>query len=247
MGPYAELSRLLVGPSIAVLLAGCATTATSSPATTPVATVAPSPTGSMATARGAHTATLLPDGRVLVAGGASTAGEEGLGGLLAGAETYDPASGTFVGTGPLATARAGATATLLSDGRVLVAAGFDVPRPGAVSTLRAAEIYDPASGTFGPTGSLVTARYLHTATLLPDGRVLITGGFDPEAGYLASAEIYDPANGTFVGTGPLTAGRYGHTATLLPDGRVLVAGGFDRGAGYLASAEIFDPVSGTFV
>jgi hypothetical protein len=260
-------NRLLVGSSIVVLLAGCAPDVTPSPSTTAVATAAPTPAaatlpptsapspgagpaGSMATARGGHTATLLPDGRVLVAGGASSVADGAVGGVVALAEIYVPATGTFAATGSMATARLGHTATPLADGRVLVAAGLDVPRPGAVSDLATAEICDPASGTFVPTGPMAAARDGTTATLLPDGRVLVAGGFDREAGYLATAEIYDPATGTFGPTGPLATARWRHTAALLPDGRVLVAGGFAREAGgpaYLATAEIYDPATATFV
>ena len=183
-------------------------------------------TGSLATARDGHTATLLPNGKVLVAGGAGSSGS------LASAELYDPASGTWTATGSLATARDGHTATLLPNGKVLVAGGAD-----SSGSLASAELYDPASGTWTATGSLATARYHHTATLLPNGKVLVAGGYG-NSGSLASAELYDPASGTWTATGSLATARDRHTATLLPNGKVLVAGGYDS-SGSLASAELY--------
>ncbi|MGH8094559.1 MAG: kelch repeat-containing protein [Chthoniobacterales bacterium] len=182
-------------------------------------------TGSLATAREFHTATLLPNGMVLVAGGN--------GNFLASAELYDPATGTWTATGSLATARALHTATLLPNGMVLVAGG--VGNPGYLAS---AELYDPATGTWTATGSLATGRDYHTATLLPNGMVLVAGGSDNNA--LASAELYDPATGIWTATGSLATARYYHTATLLSNGMVLVAGGVDNTNSPLASAELYD-------
>ena len=86
-------------------------------------------------------------------------------------------------------------------------------------------MYDPASGTWSATGSLATARVYHTATLLPNGKVLVAGGADTRGDYVASAELYDQASGTWTTTGSLNTARFAHTATLLPNGKVLVAGG----------------------
>jgi hypothetical protein len=136
--------------------------------------------------------------------------------------------------------RAAHTATRLADGRVLVTGGF---RSGEV-TLASAELYDPQTGTFSPTGQMTSVRSGHTATLLKNGLVLFTGGFDDEAP-VRTAELYDPATGRFERTGSLTAPRGGATATLLRDGRVLVAGGYD-GDNSLASADLYDPRTGRF-
>jgi hypothetical protein len=194
-----------------------------------------SATGSLATARFGHTATLLTSGRVLVAGGSSQVGP----GPFASAELYDPVTGTWSATGSLATAHVYHSATLLPSGRVLVAGGF-----GDSSVyLASAELYDPGTGTWSATGSLAAARERHTATLLPSGRVLVTGGGLFQL--LASAELYDPVTGTWSATGSLATARFGHTATLLSSGRVLVTGGYS-GSAYLASAELYDPDTGTW-
>ena len=198
-----------------------------------------SATGSLATARGDQTATPLPNGKVLIAGGA------GFPGALSSAELYDTATGTFSATGGLATGRIGPTATLLPSGKVLIAGGLS----GYSGTVyfSSAELYDPASGTFSTTGSLATGRSYQTATLLPNGKVLVVGGFGSAAvPYLSSAELYDPASGTFSATGSLANGRYVHTATLLPNGKVLIAGGYGTPSGTLSSAELYDPATGTF-
>jgi Galactose oxidase, central domain/Kelch motif len=202
-----------------------------------------SPTGSMATPREVHTATLLADGRVLITGGADYQAH-----AVASAELYDPKTGKFSPTGSMTTARAFHTATLLADGRVLVGGGSPAAW-GTTVHLASAEIYDPKTGTFTATGSMITERDFDTATLLADGRVLVAGGSGLTQEDLASAEIYDPKTRTFTATGSMTDGREYQTATLLADGRVLVVGG---GSDYttrmfLASAEVYDPTTGTFI
>ncbi|MGH8092113.1 MAG: post-COAP-1 domain-containing protein, partial [Chthoniobacterales bacterium] len=140
-------------------------------------------------------------------------------------------------TGSLHTGREAHTATLLSDGRVLVAGGFGT----SYNTLASAELYDPATGNWTYTGTLNTGREWHTSTFFTDGEVLVAGGFG-YGGSLASAELYDPATGNWTVTGSLNTGRWWHTATLLSDGRVLVAGGEHISYGpSLASAELYDP------
>jgi hypothetical protein len=165
--------------------------------------------------------------------------------MIASAELYDRATGTFSPMGSMTTARAGHTATLLSDGRVLIAGGRSAVSGGSYSSLTSAELYDPATGTFSPIGSMSVARFQYTATLLQDGRVLVAGGEETNGEVVASAELYDPTTGSFRRTGSMAAPRYWHTAALLSDGRVLIAGG-DDGSKSLASAELYDPGTGGF-
>ena len=204
-------------------------------------------TGSMVVARSGHTATLLPDGKVLVAGGSLS--------VQSSAELYDPSSGTWAATGNMVVARSGHTATLLPDGKVLVAGG-------SLSVQSSAELYDPSTGTWAATGNMVVARSGHTATLLPDGKVLVAGGFDvtkaPGIGgspeIVATAELYDPSTEIWSATGIMSTARRDHTATRLINGKVLVVGGYrnaipggdERGPEGLKTAELYDPGTGTW-
>src|SRR5262245_22741849 len=199
-------------------------------------------TGSLITARSYHTATLLPKGTVLVAGGFGDGYFDG------SAEIYTPTDGTFTATASLTTARYHYTATLLSDGKVLAAGGgtaIDI-------TLYSAELYDPATATWIATGNLMGQRQSHTATLLAHGKVLVAAGFvtdsygGPDGTYIATAELYDPPSGTWTATGSLITARSGHKATLLTSGKVLVAGGYNNIVGALASAELYDPATGAW-
>lgn len=203
---------------------------------------------SMVHARYAHRAALLPDGRLLLTGGLPLTGSDVI--ALAACEVYDPAQGTFSPASAMSVPRAGHTATVLADGRVLVIGGqdstclFGCP----LQVWQTAELYDPATGTFQPTGAMAQRRFNHTATLLPDGRVLVAGGTTPDlpaTDVSSLVEIYDPATGQFQAVGQLLRPRSQHTATLLGDGTVLLAGGLTAGEGTLASAtvEAFNPAT----
>ena len=188
----------------------------------------------MSTRRARPSTTLLANGNVLIAGGEDHDARDA---ALASAEIFDANTLRFRLTGTLHCARSGQTATLLSDGRVLMAGG------GNSVLLAGAELYDPKTETFTETGSLITPRYKHTAGLLPDGRVLVAGGSDQRdwSGNLSSAEIYDPRTGRFSAAASLNDSRFKlpDEAVQLPSGKLLVAGGSKQ-------AEIFDPVSGRF-
>jgi len=190
------------------------------------------------------TATLLPDGRVLLTAEPA-------------AQVYDPVAGTFsragtmlTGTGILGIPQyiSGQTATLLDDGRVLLTGGAHED----IGRFKSAELYDPATSSFAATGGMAFVRDGHTATLLPNGTVLVTGG-ESVAGCavlsLGSAEIYDRTKGSFTSAGRMNVRREFHTATRLVDGRVLVTGGLTFDGGLcggvtvvnLASAELYSP------
>jgi hypothetical protein len=196
-------------------------------------------TGAMKEARYRPTVTLMSDGRVLLTGGVNTT-------FLVSAEIYNPFTNTFILTSSMSTARARHTATRLSDGKILVVGGCantESNRMVCDNYLKSAEIYDPVEGTFEDTGELNEARAEHSASLLPDGRVLIAGGTDGNA-VLATAEIYDPETGAFTYTNRMGIARKEHTATVMSNGRILLAGGYS--GGYLSNAEIFDPSVGAF-
>ena len=212
-------------------------------------------TGSMVTPRAGHTATLLLDGKVLVAGG----GDYGDDWTMASAELYDPVSGTWTATGTMLAkvgprnSSSNQVATLLRDGRVLVE-GFVVvdcaiDGSGPCAFVSDVELYDPGSGTWTATGTMADAREGFTATLLPDGMVLVSGGVRLVSGSisdvaLASAELYDPVTGTWSVAATMAVPRADHAATLLLDGKVLVAGGGSNPlATDLLSAELYGPGS----
>jgi WD40 repeat protein len=175
----------------------------------------------MHAARSGHTATLLPSGKVLVAGGGGGS-----------AEVYDPQTGRWTVTGSMHTARGGHTATLLPNGTVLVAGG---------SGGSSAEVYDPRTGRWTVTASMHEGREAHTATLLSNGEVLVAGGQGNglPSQTLSSAELYDPRTSRWMVTTPMHDARYGHTATLLRDGTVLVAGTCCASADRDSSVELY--------
>ena len=199
------------------------------------------PTAPMSTARAFHTATLLPDGEVLVAGGASIYhGSRGT--VVATAEIYDPKSGTWHSAAGMSVARYHHVATPLADGRVLVAGGWALTT-NSDKSLATAEIYDPAAGKWTATGSMATGRARGRVATLPDGRVLVVGGVDPAYHVMATTEIWDSSSGRWLATGRLGAAVMWPAVAVLQDGRVLLAGGaLDVVAGHETSASaIFTP------
>jgi hypothetical protein len=217
----------------------------------------------MVCARDFHTATLLNNGKVLLAGGRFNGGTGEV--SISCAEAYDRAAGTFTPAGNLTTVRALHTATLLPSGKVLIAGGIVESNGNSIGT---AELYDPNNATTpftATTGALSTARGDHTATLLTTGpnagKVLIAGGLLSTSGVpvlqtLTSAEIYDPSTDTFTNSASqMTQGRYRYRATLLKNGKILLAGGlssFQASPGgfttnnILNSAELYDPTADSF-
>jgi hypothetical protein len=203
------------------------------------------PTGSMGTARRAHNANRLVDGRVLVAGGWNTNNATPLSSAEIFDQTANSGIGAYVATGSMSSARTSHTASTLDDGRVLIVGGWDNN-----GNLNSAEIFDPAQnanvGGFSATGSMSTVRSHHSAELLLDGTVLISGGYGGAGFPIASAEIFDPNSGSFsYTTGSMSWGRIFHTSTRLNDGTVLITGGQDSNGG-LPYAEIYDPATKMF-
>jgi hypothetical protein len=193
----------------------------------------------MSAARSYHTATLLPNGKVLVAGGQNSSG------VANSAELFDPATGKWTSTGAMTTSRSYHTATLLPNGKVLVAGG--ATQTGFSSITASAELYDPTTGTWTSTGTMTTARGYHVAVLLANGKVLVAGGGINNAAVITSAsEIYDPATGTWTPANAMTSPRAGFAGVLLTNGKVLVAGGQSVINTAVASAEVFNPATSSW-
>jgi len=181
------------------------------------------------------TATILVNGKVLVAGGDACYYYYYYDACPTDrSELYDPANDSFTPAANMNSKRSYHTATLLQNGKVLLAGG------GTATS----ELYDPTANTFTPSGSMAVSRWNQTATRLQNDKVLIVGGTGI-AGILATAEVYDPGPGTFSSTGSMSIARVGHTATLLPNGTVLIAGGLGPN-GQPAKSELYDPSAGTF-
>lgn len=189
----------------------------------------------------------LPTGQILIAGGQENVGS---GSSLRSAELFDPVSEQSTSTGMLGTRRHDATATLLADGRVLIVGGADGGDGGGVGgdpgvgSLSSAEIYDPLTNQFSPTGSMSTPRERASAVLLADGRVLVVGGYDWNSGSISTSEIYDPDTGQFGNVATMVGGaRQSATTTLLTSGKVLIAGGVSTNP---TSAIIYDPLNNSY-
>ena len=196
-----------------------------------------SPALRMNAQRAAHTATLLSDGKVLIAGGFREEGTTEI--AIASAEIYDPEMNAFTWTGDMNEARSGHTATLLPNGEVFISGGW-----GVSNRTSTAEIYDPQTGKFRDAAIMAAPRAGMTATLLKNGQIFIAGGESANNTPQLIAEIYDPATNTFKQNGRLNHGRSAHTATFLNNGNVLFIGGNSSNGKVLASAEIYNPTTG---
>jgi N-acetylneuraminic acid mutarotase len=200
---------------------------------------------SMSYSRAEHAATLLDDGRVLVAGGFGAVGAAvaATTASLNTVEIYDPSTNTWTTKAAMSAQRAGLTATRLPSGKVLVAGGLS----GATYSATA-EVYNPATNTWVATSNSIPggARARHTATLLGNGKVLVVGGMTTGGLSTATAALYDPVTSLWLPAGPLATGRFYHSATLLANGKVLIAGGVNSGTTSVSSAELYNPATNTF-
>ncbi len=201
-------------------------------------------TGALSNAIYLQTTTLLPNGKVLVAGGSDNDGN-----ATAGVQLYNPATGAWQGTNPMPVARFQHTATLLTNGYVLIAGG--ITNYSAAGLVPAVEIYNPTNSTWTATGPMHFPRYGHTATLLPNGQVLVAGGLGTNTSSsnnlieILPSETYNPNTGLWATNAAMLAGRMsGHTATLLQNGQVLVAGGaITNNILVTGECELFDPAT----
>lgn len=208
------------------------------------------PTGSLRTARAGHAAVLLANGKVLIAGGVGTGWS-----FLESAELYDPATGAFAPTDNMSVARESHVAVKLNDGRVLVVGGHR-DRRADIKIYASAEMFDPATNRFTRVGDMRVRRHKHDAVLLPDGRVMVTGGSDErdDRGAYRSTEFFDAKTNTFTMGPTLTRARYKHqgSSIVLPSGDVLIAGGakvaerYDAATGRFAEVPTSSPLAGQF-
>lgn len=186
------------------------------------------------TPRNGHTSTLLPNSKILIAGGSTT------GAYINGAELFDPATGQWQATGNMREARLFHTATLLHTGKVLVTGGVSA----------SAELYDPATGQWTLTNPMSAVRGRHSATLLPNGKVLVAGGHTEGTTLRSDAEIYDPSTGHWSTTGSLPYACADHAATMMKTGQVLITGGYAQSAPsnnqISANSALYDPPTGSW-
>jgi hypothetical protein len=197
-------------------------------------------TGSMSEPKAEMALAVLPSGAILVTGGERL----GSGNAVATVEIFDPTTATFAPADPMAQARRYHTATVLESGEVLVAGGC--PVGDCATATDTAELYDPAAGTWSAAGLMPEVLTLHVATLLPDGRVFMTGGAHGEPGYVPTdgTFLYDPATDSWTVAASMQCARWGHVAKVLTSGKVLVAGGTVNSPSACAlRTEIYDPAT----
>ncbi|HZQ23209.1 MAG TPA: kelch repeat-containing protein [Terriglobales bacterium] len=202
-------------------------------------------TGSMLRGRAEFVAVLLSSGNVLVAGGCTSYGVNGCLAVTTASELYNPSTGKWSPTGSLRAARMAMTATVLTNGKVLVAGG----QTAASDALGSSELYNFATGAFSLTGRLITPRSGHTASLLQNGLVLMAGGENVNGISIQKAELYNSSTGTYSATGNMPSNRQEHAAVLLSTGSVLVAGGTNvtsNGTTVLATCVTYNPTTGTW-
>ena len=229
--PSSPFCRLIAGLATIILLAYAPVLAPRSTAAEN-SSLEPGPT--MIHPRAAHTATTLPDGRVLIAGGCTVDSCE-LSADSATTEFFDPAHEAFTAGPPLSVPRVRHAALRLRDGQVMVIGGWTPDGP-----TRTTDIFDPATSSWTPGPEMAAPRADAAVTMLKDGRVLVAGGYDGNEP-IASSELYDPETNTFVPAGDMTIPRTSHASVTLLNGMVLIVGGSDRDDHVVASAELFDP------
>lgn len=183
-------------------------------------------TGSLSANRSRQCTILLPNTKVLIAGG-----------TLSTAQLYDPSAGTWGTTGPLSVVRSDHSCVLLPNGKALAIGGS--------APLSTAELYDPTSGTWSAAGSISVARGYFPSALLPSGKVLAIGGFVGAGVYTGVVDIYEPTIGSWSTANAMSESRQHHSAALLPNGKVLVSGGWN-GAAALSTAQLYDPASNSW-